>query len=75
MIVKVRFNDGKEEFFGCLLAIYDVYTREDIGVAYSTLKKKRFEIYETKKCVITRHKLVAKKQKNGRSKIQRKEKE
>ncbi len=58
MVIKVRFHDGSEFFFGSLAAIYDMFSPEDVGCALSTLWNSKITPERpkvTSRCVISRH--------------------
>ena len=69
-IVKVSFPKpmkGKTEwYFGCLTAIYDVFTSEEIGVKLTTLQAKKWEFKSTSTCSLQRIKVLRKRHVNRR---------
>ncbi len=72
-IYKLHFfepNKGKRDhYFTSLAAIYTVFLPEDIGCKVSNLwnnKVAEGEVYENKKCRITKEVLTKKRQENGK---------
>lgn len=60
-IIHVEFTSGplagQHRYFGSIIAIYDQFTREEIGIAYQRLIRKKlssFNPYQNKKCIIRR---------------------
>lgn len=69
-LVKVEFFvpvDGKKEYyFGSLAAIYDHFTPEQIGCKLESLWNSKIvpgKPKSTKHCVVSKHKVIRKKQK------------
>lgn len=58
-------KDGRTHFyFGCLLAVFDFFTAEEVGVTRSKIQKTAMPpVYETSKCIIRKSKLISKKNK------------
>lgn len=68
--VKVEFfvpmNGKKEYYFGSLAAIYDHFTPEQIGCKLESLWNSKIvpgKPKSTKHCVVSKHKVIRKKQK------------
>lgn len=55
-IIHVQTNDGRDYYFGSLVAIFDVLTPEEIGISYDTLvnlhKIRPGNPYTNSKCTI-----------------------
>ncbi len=65
MVIKVRFHDGSEFFFGSLAAIYEMFSPEDVGCALSTLWNSKISPDRPKvisRCVISKHRVFRMKQ-------------
>ena len=65
MVIKVRFHDGSEFFFGSLAAIYEMFSPEDVGCALSTLWNSKIAPDHpkvTSRCVISKHRVFRMKQ-------------
>lgn len=71
-IIRVSFpqpvNGKVDWFFGCLAAIYDLFTEEQIGCKLTSLQASKFEYKATRRCTITKLPIYRKKQKYGRKK-------
>lgn len=67
-IVKVEFyGDFTEHYFGSLAAIYEVFTPEQIGCTLESLWSYKIEVgkpKKTRKCIISKHNIYRKQQKN-----------
>lgn len=62
-----RPRNGQSDFyFGSVLAIYSVLTREDVGVHYRTITHALFHsgAYENKKCIVRLGELIRNRQTN-----------
>ena len=62
-IYQVRTSDGIENYFGSLSAIYEVYTKEEIGCRVEHLWNigvSDGNEYRGKRCTIKRHPLIRK---------------
>ena len=46
------YNGKTDFFFGSIIAIYSVLPADVVGIKYTSLKSKRLDRYENKKCVI-----------------------
>lgn len=60
-------KEGRNLYFGSRAAIFDMFTTDQLGVAYNTLRGKRLpsekENFENEICVIYRGKLIRKEKK------------
>lgn len=56
-VVKVKLADGAEHFFGSVKAVYDVFSKEELGITYGSLMVAGLP-YGNSKCSITRYELV-----------------
>lgn len=57
IVIMVRFHDGRIRLFGSLSAIYEIYTRDDIGVNVETLYKAKIDElheYTNKYCTVSK---------------------
>lgn len=69
-VVHLHFKkprDGQSDFyFGSVLAMYSVLTREDVGAHYRTVTQALFHsgTYENKKCIVRLGELIRKRQTN-----------
>ena len=62
-------RDGQLDFyFGSVLAMYSVLTREDVGAHYRTITHTLLHagVYENKKCIVRLGELIRKRQTKGR---------
>lgn len=61
-------NGQSDFYFGSVLAIYSVLTREDMGAHYRTITQAIFRsgTYENKKCVVRLGELIRKRHTKGR---------
>ena len=61
-------NGQSDFYFGSVLAMYSVLTREDMGVHYRTITQALFHsgTYENKKCIVRLGELIRNRQTKGR---------
>lgn len=60
-------ESNSHHYFGCLSAIYDYFEREQLGIAYSSLRTRKINdlgMYENRKVIIRQGYLLPKKQQN-----------
>lgn len=65
------FKDNSHHYFGSMAAMYSVYDREDLGIAYSSLRAyglSESKEYRNNKCVIRQGILITAPQQNRASK-------
>ena len=65
------FKNNSHHYFGSMAAIYSVFSREDIGIAYTSLRAYGLSVdkeYRNNKCVIRQGILITAPQKNPRAK-------
>jgi hypothetical protein len=55
------YNGEQDFYFGSVKAIFDFIPAEVIGIKYTSLKSRRREMYQNKKCVIKFDELKRKK--------------
>lgn len=69
-IVKVKFADGSEEYYGSIAAIYDYHSPGEIGFTKEMVYKSKFTsgvLVTSKECEISRVEVRRKKQQDGKS--------
>nr|DAX83471.1 MAG TPA: hypothetical protein [Caudoviricetes sp.] len=61
-------NGQSDFYFGSVLAMYSVLTREDVGAHYRTITQVLLHsgVYENKKCIVRLGELIRKRQTKGR---------
>lgn len=68
-IVKLRFHTGEEFYFGCVRAIYDLFSARELGIEYNSLGGAGLP-YGNKRCSVTRHEMHGTAQFNNFADIQ-----
>ena len=70
-IVHLHFHELRHEkqdyFFGSLKAIFDLFTREDIGISYNSIVAKHRDFYENSLVRINFDELITHEQKNKKA--------